>query len=217
MAGILDILKTLAPIALQYGGYKLKQSVQEDARKQRNQVIQAMQGINTDATRQLVDTTRNNVQQYAPQRRMPALEDQERQAVRRLVTDVSVAPEAVSDGPVYAGKTSGRYDAAKAKRAADELRYATRLAGIMGRAAAPAELSLREGFSNTDAALDRARTRSNVRGDLDVQQLALGEVAPSSGRLFGGDAMQAAGLYLNRKNTDARGAASMARAWGAQR
>ena len=215
MAGILDVLLKLAPVALQYGGYKLKQSAEEDARKERNQVIAAMQGINTDATRDMVNTTRNVVQQYAPQRRMPSLEEQERVAVRRLVDDVSVAPGAVSDTPVYSGKTSGRYDAAKAKRAADELRYATRLAGIMGRAAAPAELSLREGFANTDAALSRARTRSNARGNLDVQQLALNEVEPSPGRMFGGDALQTAGLYLNRKRSNARGGAAVARAWGA--
>lgn len=215
MASIFDVIKAIAPAALQYGGYKLKQKAQEDARDERNQVIAAMQGINTNATRDLVGTTRRNVQQYLPERRMPALADQEQQAVRRLVQDVSVTPDAVTDGPVYAGKTSGRYDATKAKRAAEELRYATRLAGIMGRATAPAELTLREGFANTDAALARARTRSNARGDMNIEQLRLGEVEPSAGKMMGGDLMQTAGLYLGGRNAAKKGAA-MQRYWGAQ-
>lgn len=215
MADILGILSALAPIAAQYGGYKLKQSAQEDARKERNRVIAAMQGVNTGATRDMVDTTRRSVEQYLPQRRMPALEQQEQASVRRLVDDVSVTPEA-ADGPVYAGSTSGRFDAAKAKRAADELRYATRLAGIMGRGAAPAELALQEGMSNTDAALARGRTRSNARGDLNVQQLALGEAEPSATRMLGGDLLQTAGLYMGRRNADAKGAAAMQRYWGSQ-
>lgn len=208
---IIDALLKLAPAALQYGGYRLKQRANEDARNERNRVIATMQGINTGATRDMVNTTRGAVQQYTPQQRMPNLAEQEQAAIRRLVQDVSVSPQAVSSGPMYSGRTTERYDATAAQRAADELRYATRLAHIMGRAAAPAELSLREGFSNTNAALDRARTRSNARGNLNVQGVALNEAEPSPARMIGGDLMQTAGLYMGaqqaaRKNQQIWGA-----------
>lgn len=211
MAGFIDALLKIAPAALTYTGYKVKQKANEKADKERARVIQAMQNINTGAQQQLVDTTRNNVQQYIPERRMPALQEAEQSNIRRLTDDVTTAAPPAADGPIYAGRTSEAYKAASAKRAAEDLRYATRLARIMGRAAAPADTSLAEGFSNTNAALDRARIRSNRSGDLGVQNLELAQVEPSAGRYMLGEGMQLGGLML-----DAYQGRPGAAAWGAR-
>lgn len=193
---ILDILLKIAPSALAYGGYKVKANAEREAEEERSAILNAMQGRNTGATDQMVGRTQRQVEQYLPERRMPALQKAERVATQRLRDDLP-APDAV-DGPVYSGKTSGAYDAAKAKSAAEELRYATQLAQIMGRAVAPGDMALQEGFSNTEGALDRSRMRSDLQGDLSIDQLRLGEAEPSAGPMFAGDLMQGASMMLGR-------------------
>lgn len=194
---ILDILLKIAPTALAYGGYKMKADAAREAEREQNAILAAMQSRNTGATDEMVNRTQRQVEQYLPERRMPALEKAERRAITRLREDAT-APSPVGDGPVYSGRTSGAYDAAKARSTADELRYATRLAQIMGRAVAPGDLALQEGFSNTQGALDRSRMQSDLQGDLGIDQLRLNEAEPSAGRMFAGDLMQGASVMLGR-------------------
>lgn len=205
----MGILDALISIGAQYGGYKLKQSAQQKADEQRNAILAQMQQINSQAANDQIYSTRQQVQQYAPERRLSALDDAERVAIQRHQNDIT-APGAVADGPVYSGKTSEAFTEGKARQVADDLGYATRLARIMGRAAAPADTALQEGFSNTNAALDRSRIRSNARGNLGVRGLALNQVQPNPGRLFAGDVLQGAGLMYG-----ARGGAQLV-PWGAR-
>lgn len=192
----MDILSALLPIATTAGGYMLKRKAINDADKKRSAVLREMQALNTDAQRRMVDITNQQVETYRPERRMPALQQAEQAAVQRYTSDVS-APEMQLSGPVYGGKVSGDYTAGKAQRAADELRYATKLASLMGRVAAPADLALEQSFSNTDAALARGGVRSDLRGNMGVRELQLGTVEPSGGMMMAGDLLMGAGVAAN--------------------
>lgn len=191
----MSILDTLLSVGLTGAGYAVKRAAQNKADKQRASILREIQALNDTAMNQQVATTQQQVQQYQPAQRIQALDNAERQVVGRLESDV-LAPEAVATGPVYGGKVSDAYLQSRGQRTADELRYATRIAGLMGRAAAPAELALREGFSNQDAAIRRSLTSSDLRGDLGVRNLQLQSVEPNGGQMMAGDFLQGAGMQI---------------------
>lgn len=199
---ILDVLKALLPAAATVGGYALKRSAQNEADEKRARVIASIAGRNDDAMRQQLAITDNQVERYTPQRRLPALDQAERLAVQRYEGAVT-APDAVAAGPQYGGRVSGAYSSGKAQRMADELTYATKLAHLMGRAAAPADLALEESFSNADAALARGGVKSDLRGDLRIGEQQLNAIEPSGGKMLAGDLLSMGGLMAG---TDRSGA-----------
>jgi hypothetical protein len=196
---ILDVLKALLPAAATVGGYALKRSAQNEADEKRARVIASIAGRNDDAMRQQLAITDNQVERYTPQRRLPALDQAERLAVQRFEGAVT-APDAVAAGPQYGGRVSGAYSSGKAQRMADELTYATKLAHLMGRAAAPADLALEESFSNADAALARGGVKSDLRGDLRIGEQQLGAIEPSGGKMLAGDLLSMGGLMAGRQD-----------------
>jgi hypothetical protein len=191
----MNILDALLPIAATAAGHFVKQSAVKSADKKRAAVMREMGAMNNDAMRKQVAVTDQQVQQYQPQQRMPALDRAEQQAVQRLTSDVT-APSAAIAGPVYGGKVSDAYSDAKARRAADELRYATRLASLQGKAAAPADLALQESFNNMDGSLQRAGIRSDLRGAMGVRELQMNSIEPSGGMMMAGDMLQGAGMAM---------------------
>lgn len=192
MAGIWDALLS---IGLQGAGYLIKNRAEEKAADKRSAILREIEALNNQAMNQKLAITQNQVASYAPAARVEALDRLERQATGRLQADL-VGPETAVDGPVYGGKVSEAFTTGKAQRAADELRRATKLASLMGRVAAPADLALEQGYANADANTARATVGSDLRGNLANQQLALNAVEPNGGHLMAGDLLAGAGLAI---------------------
>jgi hypothetical protein len=194
MAGIMDLL---VPALLMGGGYAIKQNAQKKADKKRNAIIQNMQTMTTDATRSNVQNIADTSQMYTPEVRMPAYEQAANKNVQSLTADVT-APQEVPLGPQYGGTRSEAFSRGAATRARDDLAYSTRLARLMGRAAAPADLGLNENFSNVDSALERDRTNSRLNGQLGVEGLRADSVEPNGGQMLAGDLMTMGGVAAGR-------------------
>lgn len=192
MAGIWDALLS---IALQGGGYLLKNRAEEKAADKRSAILREIEALNDQSMGQKLAITQNQVASYAPAQRVAALGNAERQIAGRLQADL-VGPETNVDGPVYGGKVSNAFSTAKAQRAADELRYASKLASLMGRNAAPADVALEQSFGNADANTARATVGSDLRGNVANRQLALNAAEPNGGHMMAGDFLQGAGLTV---------------------
>jgi hypothetical protein len=193
----MSIVDLLLPLAATAGGYMIKRSANEKADKQRASILQQMQAMNTDTMNKQVAVTNQQLQQYQPAQRIQALGDAEQRTVGSLQSDV-VAPDATVTGPVYGGKVSNQFAQAKGQRTADELRYASQLASAMGKARAPLEVAFNEGVANADAATQRHLTRSNMQGDMNVQNLQLQSIEPNGGKMMAGDFLGAAGMMMGR-------------------
>lgn len=202
MAGIWDVLLSAA---LQGGGYLLKNKAESDAADKRSAILREIESLNNAAAQQKMAVTQNQVAQYQPAQRVAALDNAERRITGRLEADL-VGPETNVDGPVYGGKVSEAFTTGKAQRAADELRYSTQLARLMGRVAAPAEQALEQSFANADANTARATIGSDLGGQLDNRQLALNAVEPNGGQMMAGDFLRGAGLTVGTQRDTSFGA-----------
>lgn len=202
MAGIWDALLSLG---LQGAGYLIKNRAEDKAADKRSAILREIETLNNQALNQKAAITQNQVASYAPAARVQALDSLERQATGRLQADL-VGPDTTVDGPTYGGKVSEAFTTGKAQRAADELRYATKLASLMGRVAAPADQALEQSYANADAATARATVGSNLRGNIDNQQLALNAVEPNGGHLMAGDLLAGAGLAVGTPRDTSFGA-----------
>lgn len=196
-----DILNALLAAALTTAGYAVKNRAESKAAKERSAILRQMEALSSGATNKQLAITQQQAQTYAPAQRLPALDQIEGRNVQRLQQDL-IGPGTAVDGPVYGGKVSDAYVQGKAQRVAADLGYSTRLASLMGRVQAPADLALQQGYAGADAATSRAGIRANLHGDLDVENLALSAAEPNGGILQAGDFLQGAGLAVGTPRGD---------------
>lgn len=220
--GILDTLLSIAPAAAQVGGYFLKRSAQKDADKKVQQELAKQALLNEAANTQRTNLVQQQIAQYDPATRVPALARKESEIVGRLQDVVTTAPSAVAESG-YGGRVSTDYLRAKGERTADDLKYAIDLAKSQGKASAPGELTMNEGFYNADLHNAGYGVEANLRQGLGESNNRLNNIQPSGGKMLAGDLLQAGGLLLgNRQPTaleqymKAKGGASQVR-YGAAR
>jgi len=204
-----DLWNALLSIGLQGAGYLVKNRAEEKAADKRSAILREIEALNNQAMNQKLAITQNQVASYAPAARVEALDRLERQATGRLQADL-VGPDTAVDGPTYGGKVSEAFTTGKAQRAADELRYATKLASLMGRVAAPADLALEQGYANADAQTARATVNSDAQGGIDNRYLALNAVEPNGGHMFAGNFLHGAGLAIGTPRDTSFGAPAAA-------
>jgi len=195
----MSLMNLLHPALMMGGGYLLKQHAENKAEKRRGRILGRMGELNTEALRKNIANLEDSVQQYRPELRMPAYEQAAERRTGSLTRDV-LAPPSVPIGAQYSGRASENFTAGQAARQADEAEYAVRLARLMGRASAPAELAFEEGRSNIDHALDRERTNADLRGALGAEELRLGEVQPSPGLTAAGDLLSMGGMMAGTQD-----------------
>lgn len=196
-----DILNALLGVALQGAGHFVKNRAEEKAASKRNAILREMQALQTAAMDKQLAATQQAAQTYAPAQRLPALDRAEQVNVQRLQQDL-VGPDTTLEGPVYGGKVSDDYVLGKARRTAADLGYATKLASLMGRVSAPADVALEQSIAGADAANARAGIRSDMGSALGTRDLALRAVEPNGGQMFAGDLLQGAGLTIGTPRND---------------
>lgn len=173
----------------------VKNKAQDKAADKRSAILREIEALNNQAMNQKLAITQNQVASYAPAARVEALDRLERQATGRLQADL-VGPDTGVDGPTYGGKVSEAYSEGKAVRAADELRRATKLASLMGKVAAPADLALEQSYANADANFARDTVNSDFRGNVENRWLAMDAVEPNGGHYWAADYLKGAGLTI---------------------
>ena len=200
----MSLLDLIIPAVAMGGGYLLKQNAEKKAEKKRAAVLNNMQTLNTDATKKNIASITDTMQMVTPEVRMPAYEQAAQKNVASLTADVMAPPE-IPIGPQYGGKVSDAFSTATARRAADDLKYSTTLARLMGRAAAPADLALDEREQNVEGALDRDKNNLLARHGLNNEQLKLSAITPNGGQMMAGDMMMMGGIAAGTQEADPLG------------